>query len=73
MVSTHWETLGQDHWRRHLRGYTLDVAKLGENQWGWTVCLNDQLIEAGFANSLTKARIEVQLTCCAAMDGLVAA
>ena len=51
MMNSHWKFLGHDHWRLHLPGAVLDVANLGPDQWGWTVCQNDCLMEAGVASS----------------------
>ena len=47
----------------------LDVASLEADKWGWTVCLNDFLIDAGMADSLEEAKIEAVLVFTNAMKG----
>ena len=63
MTSSSWERIDSAHWRCRVLGCVLDVAKLERVQWGWTVCLDDHLIEAGMAGSLEKAMIDALLNC----------
>ncbi len=73
MTNSRWEHINRDRWRRCMLKCVIDVAKFEADKWGWSVCLDDHLIEAGMTCSLERAKADAQSIAIATMDNAEAA